>query len=220
MDKIFKYLNSSVGRKVVMALTGLALVGFLVSHLAGNLLFFAGKDTFNKYSHALISNPLIYLAEFILLAIFLSHMVSAFLLLKNKKESRPVDYQVKISKGHTSRRSISSVTMILTGIVVLAFVPLHIKTFKFGPHYGTAGADVRDLHKLVAETFQNPAYVAWYVIAMIVIGFHLWHGFGSAFESLGVSHKKELKIFGQILAVLIAGGFLFIPVIIYFSGTK
>ena len=77
---------------------------------------------------------------------------------------------------------------------------------------------MRDLHRLVLEVFQNPLWVGWYVLAMLVIGSHLWHGFGSAFETLGIHYRKPLRRFGQALAVLLAGGFLLIPVIIFLTG--
>lgn len=202
-----------------MALTGLALVGFLVSHLAGNLLIFVGPNAFNSYSHALISNPLIYLAEILLLVFFLTHAVNGILFTAQNKAARPEAYYQKKLAGGRSRKSIASSTMIVSGILVLIFIPLHLWTFKYGAHYESPGEPpMRDLHRLVLEIFQNPFQVVWYVIAMIVIGFHLWHGFGSAFESLGMPYRKPLRCFGQLLAVAIAGGFLAIPVIIYLKG--
>lgn len=201
-----------------MAVTGLLLIGFLVTHLAGNLLIFRGPGSFNSYSHALTSNPLIYLAEMGLLVLFVGHLVAGIVVTLRNRASRPIGYAENHWAGHTSHKSWPSVTMILSGIVVLAFVPLHILTFKFGTHYATPGSDVRDLHRLVLEVFQNPLWVGWYVLAMLVIGSHLWHGFGSAFETLGVHYRKPLRRFGQALAVLLAGGFLLIPVIIFLTG--
>jgi succinate dehydrogenase / fumarate reductase cytochrome b subunit len=109
--------------------------------------------------------------------------------------------------------------MILSGLVVLVFVPLHLWTFKFGPYYAASGATpVRDLHRLVVEVFQDPVHVIWYVLAMGVIGFHLWHGFGSGFESLGVAYRTPLRRFGQLLAIVLSGGFAAIPIILYLTG--
>ena len=108
--------------------------------------------------------------------------------------------------------------MVFSGIVVAIFVPLHVYTFKYGPEYPSRGApDVRDLHKLVLETFRDPLWVAWYVFAMAVIGAHLWHGFGSSFETLGVRWRKAIALGCKVAAVLIAGGFLVIPLVIYFK---
>lgn len=221
MERWLRFLNSSIGRKVLMGLTGLLLIGFLVSHLAGNLLVFVGRDAFNDYSHALISNPLIYLAEIGLLALFIAHLVSGISVTLRNRAARPTPYAKKVRAGGTSHKSLASTTMIVSGLLVLVFVPLHLIEFKYGTHYASkADPNVRDLYQLVIEAFQSPLLVTWYVIAMIVIGFHLWHGFGSGFESLGLAYKKPLRRVGQALAVLLAGGFLIIPVVIFFTGVQ
>src|SRR5579875_3639828 len=133
-----------------MAVSGLLMIGFLVTHLAGNLLVFAGPATFNGYSHSLLSPPMLYLTyaiEVALLLLFLAHIVA----------------------GVVSLKSLASTTMILSGLVILVFVPLHLWTFKFGPHYVTATEPhIRDLYRLVIEEFHEPGEVVWYVVAMIV----------------------------------------------------
>ena len=221
MSLVVQFLTSSVGRKVLMGLTGLLLIGFLIVHLEGNLLIFVGADAFNEHSHALISNPLIYLAEIALLVLFLAHFVSGILVTLNNRAARPQGYVRKERAGHNSHKSVASTTMIWTGLVVLVFVPLHIFTFKFGTYYASAtDPKMRDLYRLVIEEFQKPWLAAWYVVAMVVIGFHLWHGFGSAFESLGFAYRKPLRRFGQVLAIVLAGGFLIIPIVIYMMGGK
>lgn len=221
MSSIARFLSTSVGRKMLMAATGLLLLAFLVYHLAGNLLIYSGAAAFNEHSHALISNPLVYVAEIGLLLFFGAHFVSGIQVYRAGAAARPESYRVKRWAGHTSHKSWASATMILSGIVVLVFVPLHLWTFKYGAYYESAGRpEVRDLHRLVIEEFRKPGYVVWYVFAMIVIGFHLWHGFGSAFESLGVHHRKPLRRFGQLLAVLIAVGFLSIPIVVYWLGDE
>jgi succinate dehydrogenase / fumarate reductase cytochrome b subunit len=218
VSRLLSFLSSSIGRKVLMALTGLLLIGFLVAHLSANLLIFKSPEAFNAYSHSLISNPLIYAAELGLLVLFVAHLVAGIVVARRNRSARSVAYEDRRWAGSPSHKSWASTTMILSGIVVLAFVPLHILTFKFGTYYPSAEPGVRDLHRLVVEEFQKPAWVVWYVLAMIVIGFHLWHGFGSALETLGVHHRRPLRRFGQLLAVLIAGGFLLIPVILYLTG--
>jgi len=214
-------VTSPIGRKALTAVTGLFLIGFLVVHLSGNLLVFAGAESFNAYSHKLVSNPLIYLAELLLLALFVVHLGNGVVLFVRNRAARPVRYAVHKWAGEPSHKSLASTTMIYTGIVVLAFVPLHLWTFKFGPHYvSAADPAVRDLYRLVMEEFHEPGEVIWYTFAMILIGFHLWHGFGSAFESLGVEYSKWLRRFGQALAVVLAGGFLLIPILIFFLGER
>ena len=220
MASIARFLSSSIGRKMLMAATGLLLLGFLAFHLEGNLLLYAGPESFNEHSHALISNPLVYLAEAGLLLLFVAHFVSGILVYRNSKAARPEAYRNKRWAGHSSHKTWASTTMILSGLVVLVFVPVHLWTFKFGAYYAsTSHPEMRDLYKLVTEEFHKPGYVVWYVFAMIVIGFHLWHGFGSAFESLGVHYRKPLRRFGEALAVLIAAGFVSIPLAVYFMRT-
>lgn len=219
MGAVGRVLTSSVGRKLTMAASGLLLVGFLVVHLSGNLLVFAGRDAFNEYSEALISNHLIYLAEAALLALFLLHVVQAILVTRANRAARPHGYAVKRRTGPPSNKSLASSTMILSGLVVLLFVPIHLVTFKFGPVYQQADKpETRDLYRLVLEVYRDPLHVAWYVFAMTVIGFHLWHGFASGFETLGIASRRWLRHLSMGLAVLIAGGFALIPVILFLRG--
>lgn len=219
MSQLTRFLTSSIGRKVVMAITGLALIGFLVAHLAGNLLVFVGPDAFNEYSHALISNPLVYVAEAGLLVLFVSHFLSGFSVTRQNRAARPVGYQRKRRAGHTSSKSLASTTMIASGLVLLVFVPVHLITFKFGAYYDTASTPpIRDLYRLVMEVFSDPLHVTWYVVAMVVVGFHLWHGFGSAFETVGIGQRASIRWAGRALAVVVAGGFAIIPIVVLLSG--
>lgn len=219
MQKLAQFLTSVVGRKILMALTGLLLGGFLIAHLAGNLLIFLGADAFNAYSHNLLSNPLIYVAEAGLVLLFVAHFASGILLYRQNQLARPQEYDMKEPAGHTSNKTLASTTMIFSGLFLLVFVPLHLKTFKFGTYYETAAAEpIRDLHRLVIETFQNPLYVLFYIGAMVVVGFHLYHGIGSGFQSLGIDYRKGLLALGRGFAVLIAGGFLLIPILLFLFG--
>ena len=221
MSRLGQFLASSIGRKVLMALTGLPLIGFLVLHLSGNLLLFAGSTIFNDYSHRLVSNPLVYLAEALLLLLFAGHLVSGLMVTRRNRAARPVGYRKRSWAHHTSHKSVASTTMILTGLVVLVFVPVHLAIFKFGTYYASpTQPGVRDIHRLVIEVFQDPVHVGWYVLAMVVVGTHLWHGFGSGFESLGVAYRTPLRRCGQLLAVVLAGGFLAIPVIVFLGGGR
>lgn len=217
--KVLRALSTTVGSKFLVALTGLLLVGFLLGHLAGNLLILLGGDKFNAYGHALISNPLVVPAELGLLALLLLHMGKAIAHVIRGRNARPEGYTTKAWAGGASRKSWASTTMALSGLFLLAFLVVHIATFKFGPYYASAEAGVRDLQRLVVEIFQNPAYVAFYVVAMGIIGLHLLHGVSSAFQSLGWMttgrSTSRLLNLGLGLAVLIAGGFALIPVWVY-----
>jgi len=214
-------LTSPIGRKVLMALTGLLLSAFLVVHLAGNLLVFSGATHFNEYSANMLSNPLIYVAEIGLLVLFVAHFVSGILVYRQNQAARPIGYEKKERAGYTSHKSIASTTMIFSGLFLLFFVPFHLVTFKFGTHYTTASEPhVRDLYRLVIEVFSSPTYVVFYLVAMVIVGFHLWHGVSSAFQSTGLYYRKGLRTFGQIFAIAIAGGFLIIPILLYLFGDR
>lgn len=221
MALVMRFLSSTIGRKVLMALTGLLLIGFLLVHLEGNLLMFLGAEAFNEHGEVLTSNPLIYIAEIGLVVLFVGHFIAGIVVTLNNWAARPQGYVKKESAGHTSHKGLASTSMIFTGLVVLLFVPLHLYTFKFGTYYATATTPpMRDLHRLMIEEFMEPWEVAWYVAVMVLIGFHLWHAFGSAFESLGVSYRAPLRRFGQVLAVAVASGFAIVPIAIYLMGGK
>lgn len=220
MSRPLSFIQSPLGKKILMALSGLALVGFLVTHLAGNLLIFKGADAYNAYSHLLITNPFIVIAELILVAFFLGHAINGIsIVMKNRRARGNQNYTLKRRAGHTSRKSLSSTTMILSGLVILIFVPLHLATFKYGPHYTSASDPaMRDIYRLVIEEFREPEEVIWYTLAMLVLGFHLYHAAASAIESLGFRHRKIVHCLSHGLAILIAAGFAAFPLMIYFLG--
>ncbi len=215
---------SSVGRKIIMAFTGLGLVGFVTGHLLGNLLLINPDPApFNKYSHMLISlGGLLYIVEIGLLAFFLFHSVSGITVWWGKIKARPESYKVSGDAGDPSRKNFASVTMIYTGALLFIFIAMHVAQFKYGPYYETVidGVTMRDMHRLVIETFTTTGWMVWYVVATSLIGFHLWHGFWSAFQSLGIYPQRLAPVIngiGYILALLIAAGFVGLPILIYFT---
>lgn len=225
-----RILCSSVFQKVTMAVTGLSLIIFVIVHLSGNItLYFPDGTPFNKYADFLMSlGWLLYAAEIGLVATFVLHIMTAIQLKINNSKARPVGYKVYQSKGGPSKANLASRFMIVSGIALLGFLILHIWQFKYGPGIAEGyvvnidGKEVRDLHRLVVETFQNPLYVAIYVISMVFLGFHLRHGFWSAFQSIGMRnpllHSALYKL-ALILAVLISLGFIGIPIWIYLNST-
>jgi len=217
------FFSSTVGSKLLVAVTGISLVGFLLAHLAGNLIVYLGPEAFNEYSHKLISNPLVYPAEAGLVLLFLLHAWKTIQLTLRSHKARSVAYEHKRRAGHTSRKSVASTTMIWSGLFLLLFVPIHVRTFKYGPHYIAAGAGVRDLYRLVIEIFSKPGYVAFYVIGMAIIGFHLWHGVSSAFQTMGADTPRftpVMRKIGWTTAVVIAAGFISIPLWVFFAGGR
>ena len=224
MQSFASLVWSSVGRKILNGLTGLLLSLFILIHLIENFLLFSGPRTYNMYVHYLTSLGWgLYLLEFLLALVFLIHIVSAVTVWIGKLRARPQKYTVLKSAGGPSRQTIFSKTMIYTGALLLLFLVLHLKTFKYGPHYPVVygGLEVRDLYRLVMEVFQRGGYLLWYEAILILLGFHLRHGFWSAFQSLGASHPKYNPIIfavGYLFALFIAVGFLAIPLWIYVTG--
>lgn len=197
------FLSSPIGKKMGMALTGLILYGFLVGHLLGNLLLLKddGGRSFNAYSDFLINHPLLIPAEIFLVVVFALHLFLAISVTRDNRRARPVGYQTTQSAGG---RSFASHTMIYSGVVILVFLVLHLKTFKYGDKPS-------GLYDLVLATFQQTGYLIWYAVAMLVLGFHLWHAFHSAFQTLSIRSDK-VKSLGLVLCLFLALGFGFLPV--------
>ena len=225
-------LWSSVGKKVITGLTGFALIGFVVVHLIGNLTLFIGPNAFNEYAHFLETAAhgwLIYAFEIGLFVIFIFHMVSAFTVAwADKRKGRETGYKFAKNAGGKSRKTLSSRTMIYTGGVIILFVIAHIYLFKFNggnPHTTyTHGADkvvTKDLYRAVVTVFKGPGFTIFTVVAMIMLGLHLRHGFWSAFQSLGWANDKYLPLLvnaARVVAIVLAVGFIIIPIYLYLSG--
>jgi len=211
-----------------MAISGLALVGFVVMHLAGNLFLYDRSGMlFNQYAYKLHSlGPLLYLAEIGLLAIALLHIATGLKLALSVKKAKGVNYDSQSSKKGYSKWNVASTKMAISGTALLLFIVLHIIHFKYGPAEAEGyvvqlapGENARDLNRYVVEQFKNIWVVAAYVIAMTMLGLHLRHGIWSAFQSLGVfkragSDKLRYAALGA-LGLLLAVGFLAIPIVIY-----
>jgi succinate dehydrogenase / fumarate reductase cytochrome b subunit len=216
---LLRVFSSSVGTKLLVGATGLLLVAYMVLHLAGNVLIFLGRDAFNRYSHTLISNPLIVPVEIGLLLVFVVHVYKAVTMWMRSKAARPVGYQKKELARHTSRKSLASSTMIASGLMVLVFVVIHVKQFKFGSFYLVPGSDtVRDLYRTELEIFRQPLWVGLYVIATLLVGLHMRHGISSACQSLGLDHPRYTGLVlaaGIALAIALGGGLAIIPIWVF-----
>lgn len=223
MSWIVKLLTSSLGKKVIMSLTGLFLIIFLPVHLIGNIQLLAddGGESFNRYAKFMTSNPLIKTVSYLLYTFILLHAVQGILIWRqNKLAGGGGRY-----RGGKSPATWASRQMAGLGIVILVFILLHLWQFWFQMHWGQIsmaiydGDQVKDLYAVVADTFQHWWYVLIYVISMVVIGFHLQHGFQSAFQTLGISHKKYtplIRTIGLGYSILIPLGFAVIPCYMFF----
>ena len=186
------YFRSSIGRKQLVAVTGLLLCGFLVGHLAGNLLLMVSSNAFNLYAHKLFSlGPMLYVIEAGLAGIFILHLGLAFKLnMENMKSRGKYEQKTKTGRGTT----FASQTMPYTGLILLIF----------------DGVVMRDLYRTTIEYFSSPIATAWYVFAMLTAALHTSHGFASAFQSMGWNHGKyfkNVKRLGLIYAILVGAGF-------------
>lgn len=213
-------LSSSIGKKYFMGLAGLVWTLFVAGHMAGNLLIFAGPEFFNKYGHAIVSNkPLLYGTEVALVLSILIHVSLGIVLTIENKKAKPKKYAVAANESKKAR--FASKTMAIHGSIVLFFIIYHLITFKYGPVYYVEydGEKMRDLFRLVTEVFSSPAYVAGYIVCLILLGIHLSHGAYSVFQTLGLNHPHympTIKKAAWAYALIVAGGFISQPIFVFF----
>jgi len=215
--------GSLITTKLIIGTTGVLLFLYLILHIAGNALVFLGPDVFNTYSYKLISNPLVVPVEIGLLVVFLIHIVKAVTMTAKNQAARPAKYVRKARAGGASQKSAASSTMILTGLALLIFIPIHVWMFKYGAEYQYGTSEMRDLYRLERENFSSPLAVGLYVLAMVFVGMHLWHGVASSFQSLGIAGPRFtplIRKIGKVSAVIIAGGFIVIAVWVFLYGVR
>jgi succinate dehydrogenase / fumarate reductase cytochrome b subunit len=213
MSWLKQTLSSSVGGKTVVAVTGIAMVGFLVAHLSGNLLVFAGPEAMSEYAAGLRKFPVLLLAARVGLAVMaVLHILVAVKLNLANRAARPVAYAVK----NYRKASVSSRTMVLTGLLLLFYILFHLAHFTWrltSPEIGALGH--YDVYAMLILAFSNPLMSGLYILAMIVMGMHLSHGVSSLWQTLGLNHPKYnplLRKLGPISGILLAAGFISIPV--------
>jgi len=196
-----------------MGFTGLFLCSFLVIHLAGNLLLFAGEEKYDEYAHKLHdTGPLLVVAEVILFAAFAAHIYLAFVTTKENLAARSKSYAMRQSKkDHANTPSTISPenTMFITGAVILGYLIIHLLDFKFG----VWSSDDLGPYAKAKELMSNYLRIGIYVVASLFVGYHVSHGFASAFQSLGINHPKInccIKKISIGFAILIAAGFVIV----------
>lgn len=222
MSWFTKTFSSSIGRKLVMSITGLFLCSFLVVHLIGNLQLFSsdGGVAFNAYTYFMTHNPVIRVMEIVLLLGFVFHIWDAIALTMKNKKARTVDYAVNHSEQNSNW---SSRNMGLLGTVILVFLIIHLYNFYFRLKFGELPLDAggnKNLYMVVVESFSQWWYVLLYVVSMIALAFHLMHGFKSAFQTLGLNHKKytpAIKAIGYGFSILVCLGFAAMPLYFFFK---
>jgi succinate dehydrogenase / fumarate reductase cytochrome b subunit len=213
MNTFFKFINSSVGKKIFMSLTGIFLSIFLIEHLAGNLLLLRNDhgEMFNAYAKFMGGNPIVRTMEIGLLLILLLHGINGIRLWIENRNARGKKYSAYKLAENTD---LQSRMMKLSAVLFLWFLTVHMRTF----WYSARILEEHDIASLVYYTFQQPLYVIFYLFSLIVVGFHLRHGFQSAFQTLGLRTKKYSSLI-DFVAVLfwfvVPLGFAFITLFIY-----
>lgn len=202
---------ASIAKKIFMAVTGLGMAIFLVTHLGGNLILFQGAERFNGYSDFLLANPLIIPAEIALIAILVVHTWASIAVTLENNAARPVGYEVRRTSGQST---LSSRTMIWSGVLVLFFIVFHVWHFR----YGDKPAAENGLWGLVIREFQKPSILALYVVCMGALGLHLGHALGSMFQSVGLrnaSGRPRLLGLSTLVGWGLALGFAAIPLAVF-----
>lgn len=215
MNWLIRALSSSIGKKFVMGITGLLLCGFLITHLAGNLLLYVGAEEYNHYAHALHEQKaLLAVAEVGLFVLFLAHLIIAFATTKENKAARNQDYAVKETKQKAPLLAFfPHNVMWITGVIVLGFVLLHLADFRL--ELRNKGPEGEEPFDKAVRLLHDPITFGGYIAGVLVLGLHLSHGFSSAFQSLGLSHPKYNKFIqcaGTIFAIIVAVGFASFPI--------
>jgi succinate dehydrogenase / fumarate reductase, cytochrome b subunit len=228
VQSILRLYQSSIGKKIIVALTGAAMMGFLMAHLLGNLLIFAGPDAINSYGKKLHDlGPLLYVARFGLLATVVIHIVATIQLVRMNRAARPQKYAVDTVR----QASKSSRIMIWSGLTILAFILYHLAHFTWA-----LGNDYRNpaftrywlpdgshnIYTMVIDGFRVWYVSAFYIIAMFLLCSHLSHGFSSVFQTLGLATtrtRQPINIAGNLFAWGLFLGNISIPLAIL-SGLK
>jgi len=226
MSWLTQTLTSTLGRKLLMSLTGIFLITFLVVHVAGNMQLLKSDDgmAFNIYADFMTSNPLIKTASYLLYAGILLHVIVSIILTKQNRSARPVKYAYEKASGSSSW---ASRNMGILGTIIFVFLVIHMRSFWFEMKFGdmpkvkyeqvsqteyetirkadnpeafaaSTATAYRDLYLIVQEAFAQWWYALLYVVAMVFLGFHLGHGFASAFQTLGLNHKKYTPLIEKL----------------------
>ena len=217
MSWFSSYLRSSIGMKQLMAITGLILLGFVIAHLLGNLLIYAGPDALNSYAVGLRElGPVLWIARLVILGAVILHIGAAVRLVSLNRAARPVRYQV--FRPRTTPFYARAVAW--TGLIIFAFVVFHLLHLTFGvvfpDHFARYDAEGRhDVYAMTVLGFQNVVVSGWYILAVGLLAFHLAHGIPSLFQTLGLRHPKytpTIEKVGHWLAALLFIGYASIPV--------
>ena len=214
------WLKSSIGKKALMAVSGLMLVGFLISHLLGNLLIFRGPDALNAYAAKLRHyGALLWVARGVLLAAVVVHIITSMKLAVENRRARPQAYQVYgVKETNLARR-----TMVASGLLVLAYIVYHLLQFTFGVtnpaiSHAVDSLGRHDVYAMVVGSFRQIPIVLTYVLGLALVSLHLSHGVASAFQTLGLTNDRTLPLLvvcSRLFALALFIGYSSIPAAIW-----
>ena len=214
-------IQSTVGKKYLMGLSGLVWLGFIFGHMAGNMTILVSPDMYNAYGHSITSNKiLLYGTEVTILLALVVHVTCAVLLTLQNREARETRYAV--TPNGEKAPAFASQWMAVHGSIILVFIISHLITFKYGAYYETTvnGIVMRDLARLIYEVFNSTGAVIWYLVALVLLGLHLTHGVRSIFQSFGLLHpayQPVIKKAGIVYSIVVAGGFISQPVFVFIT---
>jgi len=206
-----RFFTSTLGQKVLMAVTGVVLFGFVLGHMAGNLQVFLGREAFNDYSvmlHHLLHGAGLWIVRLGLLAAVVLHIVASTSLTIASRRARPVGYR---SESHVAS-TYASRTMRWSGPIILLFVIYHLLDLTLGT--ANPGFDPQDPYRNLVASFQRPVIVAFYVVAVTALSIHLRHGVWSMLQSLGASHPRWNRwrnAGAAAFAIVVGAGFVLVP---------
>ncbi|MBN1931431.1 MAG: succinate dehydrogenase cytochrome b subunit [Desulfobacterales bacterium] len=209
MNWVTNTFSTSIGKKLLMAITGLSFCGFLAVHLIGNLTIYGGQGMFLSYVEHLHSlGVLVTAAEWVLVLLAIVHIAMGLTLFFQNLAARPVRYEVKKAAGG---RTIGSATMPYTGIIILLFIIIHLLTFRF---VDKTPVEIND-YSILTATFSQAGFVLLYIAAVIIVAIHVSHGLWSGFQTLGFNHSKYMPFImglGIVFSIIVGIGFGFIPI--------
>lgn len=232
MKWIIDFLLSSLGKKLIMSLTGLFLCLFLVVHMLGNLQLFLPSPegmpdgyVFNMYAYHMTHNPLIKVISYGNYFFIILHAIQGILITMYNRKAKGGSYQGKEVSDTEAR--IASRNMRNLGLLIFVFIGLHMWQFWAQMHFfdmpvmegvTEEGEAIKDLYKIVGEAFSNPLNVLFYLVSLAGLAVHLWHGFWSAFQTMGLNNKKYSPIIRAVAlgyAILIPLGFASMPIVFF-----
>ena len=216
MNSSFSFYRTTVGKKIVMAVTGFIGIGYVMAHVMGNLLVFAGPGKLNAYAHLLKANMmLLWMARSVLIAAVILHVVAAYQLWRQSANARPTEYAqwAPVNSTWASR------TMRWTGPLLLLFIVFHLLHLTGGQIHPGGEFSETDVYHNVVTGFRVWWVSAIYIAAMLALAFHMYHGVWSMFQSVGLNHPRFnglIRHLATIITIVVVAGFISIPVAILF----